>query len=63
MSPELRPIDGFALLGQIRLLLVDKDPAERARLRKALEPRFDIVEASNAEEALARLQERWFEAI
>lgn len=46
-----------------RLLLVDRDPAERARLRSGLEPRFVVGEASSAQEALHRLEERWFQFI
>ncbi len=46
-----------------RLLLVDRDPQERARLCRTLESRFDICEAGSAEEALARLGERWFQII
>ncbi len=43
----------------IRLLLVDGDPKARTRLRRGLAGRFDIVEASTAEEALALTDDRW----
>jgi DNA-binding NtrC family response regulator len=47
----------------IRLLLVDRDPEARATLRKGLENRFEVAEASTAEEALAQLGERFFSVV
>ncbi len=50
-------------VSRIRLLLVDGDEETRSSLRCGLQARFDIVEASTAKEALARLRERWFRVI
>jgi CheY-like chemotaxis protein len=47
----------------IRLLLVDRDPEARAALRERLENRFEIAEASTAQEALERLGERFFSVV
>jgi len=63
MSPTGVATDGLAVVGRIRLLLVDADPAERARLRADLEPRFAVTEAANADEAVGFLGTQYFEAI
>ena len=63
MCPNTLMVDGFALVGRIRLLLVDRDPVERSRLRSTLEPRFLVVEAADVEQAVKQLDEGLFEAI
>jgi len=45
------------------LLLVDGEPEARSSLRQGLAERFDIVEASNATDALALIDVRWFSIV
>ena len=52
-----------APISRIRLLIVDGDPQMRAALRTGLEPRFEVTEASTAEEALFLVGQRWFSVI
>jgi CheY-like chemotaxis protein len=47
----------------IRLLLVDRNAESRAALRRGLEGRFEIAEASTAQEALDQLGERFFSVV
>ncbi len=63
MTPKFLKIDGHALARHVRVLVVEPDPAERARLRTGLEPRFSVTEAQGANDAVLRLRERYFDAI
>ncbi len=56
-APERAPRSRF------RLLLVDGEPEARSSLRQGLAERFDIVEASNATDALALIDVRWFSIV
>ncbi len=56
-APESAPQSRF------RLLLVDGDPEARTALRHGLAERFDVVEASNATDALALIDVRWFSIV
>lgn len=56
-DPETPPVSRF------RLLIVDGDPAVRAEFRRGLGDRFDVLEASNANEALALIDARWFSVV
>ncbi len=56
-------VNGFALVQPIRLLVVEPDPSERARLKEGLVPRFDVAEATSAAEAVSAIDERYLDAI
>jgi DNA-binding NtrC family response regulator len=62
MSTEIDGPDSTPRSG-IRLLLVDRDPEAREALRQGLEGRFEIAEASTAEEALEQMGERFFSVV
>jgi CheY-like chemotaxis protein len=63
MAPKFLTIDAYALVRRPRVLVVDPDQAERERFRDGLEPRFWVTLAADADEAVARLRERYFDAI
>jgi DNA-binding NtrC family response regulator len=65
MTTAAKPInaDVSELRSRIRLLLVEADASERTRLRSGLEGRFAITEAADANEAVARLEDRHYDAI
>lgn len=48
-------VDGYALIQPIRLLLVDSEAEERARVRQGLGPRFEVTEAPSGAQAIELL--------
>ncbi len=45
------------------MLIVEPDAAERSQLRRGLKSAFVVTEAARAEEAVGRLEERYYDAI